>query len=146
MAGSAARSVDSATPEVDSAARMLLFWRAQGQLLPGPSRAWTGHLLLRPKSLHDTIGESSVRRVLDVQAARLDNADPVAPASRCLGLTEGAKAQLVAEIFAGPSPSYWVWGFCSFSCEQCLLNTIPPGTDCPPDIYGRPQTCLYECP
>jgi len=56
------------------------------------------------------------------------------------------QAQLAAEIFAGASLFNSGWGSCSFSCEQCVLNTFPPYSSCPPDIYGRPQTCLPECP
>lgn len=56
------------------------------------------------------------------------------------------QAQLAAEIFAGTSTSFSSWGSCSFSCEQCVLNTFPPYSSCPPDMYGRPQTCLPECP
>lgn len=52
--------------------------------------------------------------------------------------------QLAAEIFASTGP--YIWGSCSFSCEQCLLNTFPNGSDCPPEMYGRPQRCLSECP
>jgi hypothetical protein len=100
-------------------------------------------MLLTLSCLSATAGESAPTPLTVAQAAPLQTPAQLAPA-RVIP-TRATTAQLAAEIFAG-TESFSGWGSCSFSCDWCLLGAWPNGGDCPLDMYGRPQSCLPECP
>lgn len=56
-----------------------------------------------------------------------------------------AEAQLAAEIFDGGAVQPLApFGVCRYTCTRCVIGAVPNG--CPPDPWGRPQSCLSMCP